>query len=431
MHKHKAVIFGCGQSASKYRDRIRENFEVIAYTSNHPNSWGKEKDGVKVIPPQQIPTDAVIVVAAELYYGEILQGLISEAESGRIIYVMNGGRIFQYHPENIHTNRPIYEKPDFVQSSLKIEPTVLQVGLSGSCNSRCRYCLYHSEYSKYDSSQGNMTEETLSKVIQQIQSVDTFYELELIGSGEPLMNPNWYEYVCRILKAKESFQRCTIYTNGMLLTEENARKLSLLPIKELDLRFSIDGISPEDCEYWRKNERFSVIRENVNRAYDILGKNVKMTVMGCVVLPADLDVQNAEEVETFLCESKMWREKEFPFVQHVNNLVVPYVKIPGTKAVTASVFPKTCTCCNPFIRINVIANGDIISCGCGYVFKNKQEYRIGNVSKDNLIDIFYDHEVFRRLRASLEDGSFSEICGDCVQRGGNMLPCLQRVKDCV
>lgn len=425
----KAVVFGCGKSAWNYRELIRKNFEVIAYTSNHPHSWGKEKDSVKVIPPQQIPANAVIVVASEQYYGEILHGLAAEAESGKAIYVVNCGEIFQYHPENIRTNQPIFKRLDFVRSPLKVEPTALQMGLSSICNSRCKYCVYHSEYSRYDSPRGLMSEETLNNTIQQIQPVDSLHELALIGDGETFMHPNWYEYACRILEGKKSLKRLTIYSNGMLLTEENARKLSFLPVKELELRLSIDGISPEDCEYWRKNERFPVIRENVNRAHDILGGNAKMTVTGCVVLPVGLDAENAEEVETFLRESKAWREKEFPFAQHVNNLVTPYNEIPGTKAVTAAVFPKTCTCRNPFDLINVMANGDIVSCPCGYVFKSEQEYRIGNVNNDNLLHIFCNHEIFHKLRASLLDNSFSELCGDCVQRGGNTVLCLQRVGD--
>ena len=97
-----------------------------------------------------------------------------------------------------------------------------------------------------------MGKEILDRLCGQIASIHSFTNLNLVGCGETFTHPHWPEYVTRILKARPSFERCTLYTNGMLLTKENAERLKGLSIPNLQLVLSIDGTSPEDCEYWRK-----------------------------------------------------------------------------------------------------------------------------------------------------------------------------------
>lgn len=233
----QAVIFGCGETAVTNRDKIYEHFQVIAYTDNNPALWGQEFDGVTIIPPSQIPVHADIVVASGLYYPEIIDGMLQN-RAGEIFAVVNG-EIVQYSRKNLDTNQM-----EFTYIPQETMPITLQLGLSSYCNSRCRYCVYHSDYGSYPFAQDLMSEEVLNTVIQQISSASHFKNLILIGDGETLLHPCWFEYTSKVLQAYRTFTSCTLYTNGMLLTEENVKKLRQLPIEKLTLVISIDGTSP-------------------------------------------------------------------------------------------------------------------------------------------------------------------------------------------
>lgn len=240
----RAVVFGCGETAAASRETIHQRFQVIAYSDNNPALWGTEFDGAPVLPPDQIPGDAGIVVASGLYYPEILHGLLNgSAGRNRPYFAVINGEIVQYFPGQAQ------DKLEFQYLPGEVSLTTLQVGISSRCNSKCRYCKFYSEYSNYQFFRGLMSDEILEEVCRQISSIDTLKMLTFVGSGETLIHPKWADYTARLLKACPTVEECVIYTNGMLLTRENAEKLKRLPFPKLRLVLSIDGVSPEDCEY--------------------------------------------------------------------------------------------------------------------------------------------------------------------------------------
>lgn len=422
----QVVVFGCGETADSYFDKISKRFTITAYADNNPNLWGKEKNGVKIIAPAQIPNDISVLAASQSFYPEIIASTIANRDTN--LYVLVNGEILAHYPGNNQTDKLEFDYPPH-ETNLKN----LQLGLSSVCNSKCQYCLYHSEHSGYQFHQGFMSESVLEKVIKQISALpshdNSFEKLSLIGDGETLLHPQWFDFVCRVLRAKSSIQQCVIYTNGMLLTQENVEKLQQVPVEKLDIALSVDGLSPEDCEYWRKGEKFSIIRKNINNAFKILEERANFIITGCVVLPQSIDVTSARDVEGFLKYSSEWLKHEFPFAKCIAGLALPFIEnIPGTKIVEASVFPKICTCDNPFHHIAIFANGDILSCPCGYIFKNNEDFRIGNVKKDNLMNVFYDSPIFNQLRNDLMDGKKPVLCGRCNQLGGSSIRCLQRTE---
>ena len=419
----QAVVFGCGETAVANRENIHKRFQVIAYSDNNPALWGTEFDGTTVVSPDRIPEDVSIVVASGLYYPEILHGLLNgRAGRNRPYFAVINGEIVEYFP-----GMP-GQVLEFQYLHGEVSLTTFQIGISGHCNSKCRYCEYHSEYRDYEFYQGLMSDEILEEVCRQISSIDTLKTLTFVGSGETLIHPKWADYIARLLEVCPTVEEYVIYTNGMLLTKENVEKLKRLPFPKLRLVLSIDGLSPEDCEYWRKGETFSVIRENVHRAYDLLGQNVDFTLSGCVVLPKSLNAGDAAEVKDFVKHSDRWRREEFPFMNFGNLLAQPLVaNIPGTRVVEASVYPVPCSCRNPFNFSAVWANGDILSCPCGYLFEKPEMLHIGNIMTDRLLDVFYHSEVLEELRRELSDGRKPAACGPCSQLGGSTIRCLQRI----
>ena len=418
----KAVVFGCGETAVTSRKMIHERFDVAAYTDNNPALWGTEFDGVAVIPPVQIPEDAGIVVASESYYSEIINGLLQNRAGTQQIFAVVNHELLQYRAENRKT-----EQQEFTFPSYEPLLTTLEVGLSGLCNSKCRYCRYHSEYNTaYAFPRTLMGEEILDRLCGQIASIHSFTNLNLVGCGETFTHPHWPEYVTRILKARPSFERCTLYTNGMLLTKENAERLKGLSIPNLQLVLSIDGTSPEDCEYWRKGEKFSTIRENIHRAYDILGQNACFTINNCTVLPRDIDFDNPAEVETYRKHCADWCRKEFPFTHCSSQIASPLAEGPGTHAVAPAIYPVLASCSSVFRIIAVWSNGDVIACPCGAALGQLKDFCVGNIEKDQLEQLFYENRTYRRLRTDLLNSKKPDLCCSCAFLGGSSLRCLQK-----
>jgi len=422
----KAVVFGCGVTARKSRDRIRERFEVIAYTCNDSSQWGGQIDGVTIIDPKRIPEDAAVVVASQDYYPEIIYGLEKQGRKGDVYTIFQEDFVRYFMPDE-QSDRGIFERPE-----QEVVPEILQVDISNLCNSRCRYCPFQSEYAEYNLARGFMNEAVLERTISQIQHITTLKELQFVGNGEPMTHPHWNEYAARILNANSSFEKFIMYTNGMLLTEENAERLKNLPVQKIFLVLSIDGMSPEDCEYWRKGEKFSVIRKNVNRAYDILSNRdgeIDFLVSGCTVLPASVDIGTPAEVADFLARAQEWRKKEFPFVEHSNGLALSYTgPIPGTKVVAVPTYPHVSTCNNLFKRISILSNGGIVSCPCGSMSKNKDVYFIGDIMKDDLLDVFYNSEILAQVRNDFLSSNRPAFCGDCCQLYESKILGLQRTE---
>lgn len=420
---NQAVIFGCGGTAVTNRDMIHKHFHVMAYTDNNSKLWGKEFDGVSIIPPSQIPADADIVVASGLYYQEIIDGLLETGQyTAQQIFIIVNEKLIQYFPEGRHG-----EELEFQYFPCEVSLTTLELGISGICNSKCKYCKFYSEYSDYEFYRGLMTDEIIEEICRQLPSIDTLKNFNFVGSGETLIHPKWADYAARIIKVCPTVEKYVIYTNGMLLTKENVDSLKRLPFPKLQLVLSIDGLSPEDCEYWRKGEKFSVIRENLHRAYDVLGQDVDFVLSGLVVLPESIDTNDVDAIKSFIKTSDHWRREEFPFMTCTNHLVHPLVEnIPGTRVIEASVPLSPCRCKNPFNFSTIWANGDIISCPCGFIFEDSQMLRIGNIKTDRLLDVFYHGEVLQHMRRELNSGRKPKACGTCAELGGRTIRCLQR-----
>jgi len=81
MRKGKIVIFGCGQTGKLFYKRMGKEFEVIGFSDNNNNIWDKTIlcwEGVllKCISPNEIPKDALVVIAAApAFQGEIARQL--------------------------------------------------------------------------------------------------------------------------------------------------------------------------------------------------------------------------------------------------------------------------------------------------------------------------------------------------------------------
>jgi MoaA/NifB/PqqE/SkfB family radical SAM enzyme len=162
-------------------------------------------------------------------------------------------------------NSKLYSKKTLFYWSKKIEmnifgrikffypkPRNIHVAVSNKCNLRCVMCPYHSPLyenhhtSDYFKSAKVMSKEIFEKILNYASK--NSINLQFGQIEEPLLHPEIFFFLKKAKDEKIPFVHMT--TNGTLLTEENAEKLSQTGINSV--MFSLDAASPET---YKKNSR--------------------------------------------------------------------------------------------------------------------------------------------------------------------------------
>ena len=112
-------------------------------------------------------------------------------------------------------------------------PLNICLGITRECNLRCKHC-YVSD-TRYDK---ELTTEEFLNVIKQIKQIKVF-DVDLFG-GEPLMRKDFFVLLEALTRFKIGI---CLNTNGTLITEEIAKKLSQYHIRSVVV--SLDGASGE------------------------------------------------------------------------------------------------------------------------------------------------------------------------------------------
>lgn len=139
-----------------------------------------------------------------------------------------------------YKGRAHYLKPDRLRE--------VWLHLTDRCNLACRHCLVSSG----PAGQRGMDTEAISSIIRQARELgaDTFY----LTGGEPLVRPDIMELL-RLITVEHG-AIAVVLTNGTLLDEELAGRLSRLPSGRLFLQVSLDGSSAERNDALRTKGSF-------------------------------------------------------------------------------------------------------------------------------------------------------------------------------
>jgi len=304
-----------------------------------------------------------------------------------------------------------------VYKKLKVEPKVLNIGLSNACNLRCQYCPRHGEKSTLNSERKKiMSWDVVNAIAEQSKMMPTLDTIMAIGIGEIFTNREWYEMIEHILN-NSIIRNVTIYSNCMLLTKDNIEKLRLMSKKaKIHLIASIDGISPQNTEYWRKGSKYEIIKENLLQTHAILSDTFSVTICCVNVLPPPKNTEYTwESTQAFLHTAGEYLRNDFPWAEVALYPCYPYVEIPGTRALSLT-NPSKIICTNIFDTIFINATGDIADCRCTVDFDS-----IGNVLKDSMRKIFYETHSLQVTRKILRKGKYPPLCEKCEQR-----PCMNQ-----
>lgn len=167
--------------------------------------------------------------------------------------------------------------------------------ITDACNLRCKHC-YHGQYAKeVDLSEKQRMLE--NKIVNEIIELSKSWEIECVRflGGEPLLNPNIFEYI-RVLKETVNCE-IGIGTNGLLLDEE---KIKLFKELEVDkIQISLDSSDSNEHDFYRgKGTYDKTIRIIKKLVENDMRPSIRMTVSNLnynnvdnfVQLGKDLDV---------------------------------------------------------------------------------------------------------------------------------------------
>ncbi|HIJ94180.1 MAG TPA: radical SAM protein [Desulfuromonadales bacterium] len=113
-------------------------------------------------------------------------------------------------------------------------PKTLTIAITGVCNLVCSHCWVSAGA---DSAVGHVGQQSLLRMIDDFAAMEG-QALRITG-GEPLCHPAWLELLRYAVQ--RGIPEILLQTNGMLLTDGDARALSQLGCSKLSIQISLDG----------------------------------------------------------------------------------------------------------------------------------------------------------------------------------------------
>ena len=116
-----------------------------------------------------------------------------------------------------------------------------------TCNLKCIHCYSDSDNKKYE---GELTTEEAKTFIRDLSEFKV--PVILFSGGEPLIRPDFFELAAY---ARELGIRCTISTNGTLITEDIAKRIKDIGVGYVGI--SLDGIGENNDRFRGKTGAFA------------------------------------------------------------------------------------------------------------------------------------------------------------------------------
>jgi len=412
----KIIMFGA--SEKNYAEQIMKKYDgqIIYCIDNDTKKHNtKYKDKYTIYPVEKILGEEkgtyIVVTTAVYYFNKMAAQLISMGLEKNIDFVFAGDIL------DTDSLKKCWEK-NRVSTNINKEPElrILHLEYSGACNLKCTYCPIHGEYASYTYNKGLLDFDTLKIIVDKCKKNKSIESLNLCGHGEIFLNPNWYEFTDYILN-EMSIKEVIIYTNGMLLTVENAQKLSLLKKHgvKLDLTISIDGSTPEENNVFRKNSDYITIKNNIYNALEYINKE-------------DVSIANA-----FLSDEETLKmfDYDVSFYTSVPEFILK--DFPTTKASSRPIFNRTpdkkitlsgkernssivkcqyvsSLCDFLFHSLAIDCKGKILKCSC----TNTSTPFIGDVFNDDPVDVFYNNVEMTKARNMAREKKVPDFCRFCT-----------------
>lgn len=301
-------------------------------------------------------------------------------------------------------------RTDLVDKLPLATPISLFIDPSSLCNFRCKFCPTGDPFliKKTGRKQQFLPLELFQKIIADVQEFPGKVKvLRLYKDGEPLLNPNFTEFV-RLAKASGKFERIETTTNGSKLSPEMNARLIAAGIDRIVI--SIEGVTSEAYKSFAgfKLDFDSFVR-NVEDLYKRRG--------ACLVHVKTVQENLREgEEEIFIRTFSPISDRvhiEYT-VPSWPNFDIPYVtqeEIQSRGAFGQKVSDKR-VCAYPFYSMAINADGSVSPCCVDW----DRSLVLGNLNEQSLKEV-WNGSAMQALRRAMFEGRRKDnpTCATCGQ----------------
>lgn len=402
------VIWGVNSSKPSMTEYLVQRYfdDVLFVVDNNKSLWDNDFLGKKIVSPLKIqdydPKNTKIIIATYFYIDEII-------EQARLLGYQAISFVRDMKEEYSQYRLSIFAK----DTDGRYIPKVLHINFTEECNLQCVWCYFHGiagrPVNKSNGGFRDITDETLAKIMNSVRNIHSIDMLCYATAGELFMNKRWFEQVSYVLREMPSIKKFKLTTNGMLLTEENIRKLMRLRVSKFEITISIDGNSPEETEKYRINSSYERIKQNVHRLISLTENSDKFDIGIECYQPYKVGMNPNQSV------FPQYLRDDFPNQRHGSGYVVtPNLSNKnfeeyGLKSACIKRDVGKLLCHMPFEGIYFDCLGNMRMCACGQF---SGQLVIGQCDEDAL-DVWQNSEIMRTVRQKLGNFESCEYCGHC------------------
>lgn len=283
-------------------------------------------------------------------------------------------------------------------------PKTITNEVTNRCNSRCIFC----SRQLMEREEGDMSLSCVEGILKECSKHSA--AIRHGGWGETLMHPR----IVDIVELSKKYNvLTTIFTNGILLAEENVRSFIKSGLDEL--RFSTTGMTESEHNYLRRGSNYikdfaEKVRMVSNLKKEMKSKKPYLTIYKTVINYDETIVK--DNINEFVSSYLEMVDKididltNFHRVRHLDHV----------KGVSKrqKVLRDNQFCVDLFITSIIHWNGDIFACDEPYNFEEK--YYLGNINKGESIENGWNSEKINMLREKLSyslEYSNDGLCKDC------------------
>lgn len=421
----KLILYGASETSEELIAANRNHIEYIV--DNDPQKINKtyispDKREIHVFHPSKLREDqgdifVIIMAQNPKSIAEIEDELIKTGlEKNKSFAVLQDAPI---NLDYLSWNR--YYKKNIICEGGKFYPRILHLGLTDVCNLQCLFCGFHGLKTPWNNSGHFMTMETAEKIAQQAKHIPSLDTLYITHDGEDFLNKQWSELVTCILR-NTNISKFIVYTNGMLLNDDNIDRLLKIKCKEVGVVISIDGKSAEENDRLRKGGNYEIIKKNVINARKRLDANrYKMVINNNHVIEERLIQENKYIFHKFNQEIPDFLVKDFGefdiLIESTPTLFLPSIEmgfpqIEDYRLVKARKSERISGCFNPFETISINAEGKVLFCGCCVT-----QDVIGDIREENMLELWQKDIRLNEAREDIRDRRTTpEMCKNCASK---------------
>ena len=305
---------------------------------------------------------------------------------------------------------------------LKIDLNVntIKINMCNCCNLKCQYCFANE--GTYNHTGQFLSKSTCNSILQFIEKCPSIEYITFFG-GEPFLNYEHIQYLCKEIKEINPNIKFLLQTNGTIMNEEIKKMIEMYNIQ---ITLSIDGFRED-------NDRNRIYKNNKG-TYDDIISNFTDLKQYIVAIEATWDgksryskLETAKYLyEIFKCDrisicdlfktdkkfenvnEELKQLKENPY--YLNNDIKKFI----ANFVSKKNSSTYCSAGSGLLQID--ADGKIYP--CHLLIDKKDKYCLGNVNDLEFDDLLKKREIF--LQNMTKDNN---QCRSCVNRW-NCSPCF-------